>query len=133
MTKADQDYLEVVEEDRDVYRLRWWLPEVDDYGATVGENGKAPSPRKKGDDIEWYTAEVVCFKLFKVLPDSNTFGLDSNGFWWASKALANKVLSQIRAETKVSLQANGESRAEWPEWAITAKANGWKPPKGWTP
>lgn len=125
-----KDTLELVE-DRD-YRLKWWLPEDQDYGATVGEDGRCPK-KDKDTDIEWYTAEVVCFRLLKAHPDSDTFGLDSHGFWWSSKTAAAKVLRQIRSETKVALQVNGGAEAKWPEWAITAKANGWKPPKNWKP
>ena len=128
---VELDRLEVTDGPQGYY-LRWWLPEEDDYGATVGESGTEPT-RTKDIDIEWYTAEVVCFRCLKATPDSDTFGLDKQGFWWTSKSKANKVLAQIRAETKVALQAKGESGAEWPEWAITAKANGWKPPKGWKP
>lgn len=131
MAENDQDVLVVVEVGSE-YRLQWWLPEDEDYGATVGEGGKAPT-KGKNTDIEWYTAEVVCFRLYKATPDSDTFGLDGRGFWWSSKTGATKVLTQIRAETRIALQAKGESKEEWPDWAITAKAAGWKPPKGWKP
>jgi hypothetical protein len=132
MTKT-KDTLEVVE-DRE-YRIKWWLSNDQDYGASVGEGGKLPTKTKSADleYLEWYTAEMVCFRLYKANPDSDTFGLDSQGFWWSSKSAATKVLSQIRSETKVALQVKGSSESDWPEWAVTAKANGWEPPNGWKP
>lgn len=132
MAKKNQDCLEVFDDFRGNYRLHWWLPEEEDYGAVVGEGGEVPT-RDKSTDIEWYTAEVVCFQLHKATPDSDTFGLDSTGFWWSSKSRASSALAQIRSETRVALQAKGGSEASWPEWAVTAKVNGWKPPKGWKP
>lgn len=134
MTEKDQDRLEVVEDLQGYYRIQWWLPEEEDYGATVGENGKAPT-KSQSTDIEWYTAEAVCFRLHKAITDdgSDTFGLDSRGFWWSTKPKAAKVLTQILAETKVALSKGGCAESTWPEWAITAKAAGWKPPKGWKP
>lgn len=109
MPKKGKDRLEVVDDFRGYYRLQWWLPDEQDYGATVGENGKLPT-KDKDTDIEWYTAEVVCFRLHRATPDSDTFGLDDRGFWWSSKARAAKVLTQIRAETKVALQAKGSQQ-----------------------
>jgi hypothetical protein len=129
MAKQGRDSLKVVESD-DEYRLKWWISEDEDYGATVGERGELPT---EDSDIEWYTAEVVCFRLYKANQDSDTFGLDYQGFWWSSKVRATKVLTQIHAETQVALSTGKGAENPWPDWAITAKAAGWKPPKGWKP
>lgn len=50
----------------------------------------------------------------------------------ALRGLARGLLILSRAATK---QAQSEEDADrpWPEWAETARANGWKPPKGWRP
>jgi hypothetical protein len=128
----DPDILEVVEEDEHEYRLKWWIPENGDYGATVGESGTKPV-KEKDTDIEWYTAEIVAHRLLKAKPDSDVFGLDKCGFWWSSKSAAATVLRQIRNETQLALRLEKESKDEWPEWAVTAAAAGWKPPKVWKP
>ena len=131
MSAKDQDVLEVVDTGFE-FRLQWWIPENEDYGATVGESGKEPV-KDADTDLEWYTAEMVAFKLYRAKPDSDTFGLDKKGFRWASKSAATKVLAQIKAETRAALQSNKGSEKGWPEWATTALSNGWKPPKGWKP
>ena len=128
------DFLEVVEFNTDEYRLRWWLPEDDDYGAVVGEGGRLPTKKCKTiEDIESYTAEAVAFRLLKAKPDSDVFGLDSQGFWWATKPAAASVLRQISSETQTAIKFASESKEGWPEWAVTALNAGWKPPKGWKP
>lgn len=131
MAAKNQDVLEVVEDDPG-YRIQWWIPENEDYGAMIGELGKEPDKAEE-TDLEWYTAEMVVFKLYRAQPDSDTFGLDARGFWFASKSGATRVLSQIKVETRAILQGEKGSEKSWPEWAVTAKANGWKPPKNWKP
>lgn len=129
MAAKDQDVLEVVE-DGPGFRIQWWIQENEDYGAIVGEGGKEPT-KEKDTDLEWYTAEMAVFKLYREKPDSDTFGLDRYGFWWSSKSAANKVVAAIKVETKAVLKAVGESTEGWPEWAVIARDNGWKPPRGW--
>jgi hypothetical protein len=41
---------------------------------------------------------------------------------------ATKALRAARAAIK-----SHKAAKPWPEWAITASAHGWKPPKGWAP
>jgi hypothetical protein len=132
MASKDKDHLEVIEGANGYFRLQWWLPEEDDYGAIVGEAGSEPT-KDNETDLEWYTAEIVCFRLHKANPDSDTFGLDSRGFFWTSKSGVSKVLSQINVETRGALQSKSTTQEGWPEWALTAKTNGWRPPKGWKP
>jgi hypothetical protein len=47
---------------------------------------------------------------------------------WETITGAKRALRAARAAVK-AVQAN----TPWPEWAIKAKAEGWKPPKGWKP
>lgn len=119
-----KDHLEIISDHRG-YRLQWFCVEESDYGAVVGEGFKAPT---KNSDLEWYTAEIVCYRALKADHDHEVFGRDAKGFWWDSRAAVTAALRQIKAETKAAL-----SEAPWPEWAIKAKAAGWKPPKGWKP
>ncbi len=49
-------------------------------------------------------------------------------FLWDDEADAKKALRRI--EAGMLAWEDGKS---WPEWALKAKAEGWTPPKGWTP
>jgi hypothetical protein len=49
-------------------------------------------------------------------------------FVWESESDAKKALRAARAAVRAA-----KAGKPLPEWAITATAAGWKPPKGWTP
>mgnify|MGYP000884397941 CR=1 FL=1 len=50
------------------------------------------------------------------------------GFEWPTLSEATHALSLARAALR-----SHRSKKPWPEWALTAVANGWKAPRGWTP
>lgn len=43
---------------------------------------------------------------------------------------SERLATQVLRECNEALLAMHE---DWPDWAVTAAENGWKPPKGWKP
>ncbi len=52
----------------------------------------------------------------------------SRAFLFMTKAKAKEALRTARAVIR-----SHKAAKPWPEWAITASAQGWKAPKGWAP
>ena len=112
------------------YRIQWELDDGDDMGAFLGQEKQSPPEdfyKATSMDRDYWAAERAGFQVIQE-GDPDTRGHDSTGFWWESKAQATKALTKVKA-----LMASALSSVPWPEWAITAQANGWKPPKGWKP
>ena len=53
------------------------------------------------------------------------------GYVWNERKDAMRALRAARAEVKI-VRAEKAQRP-WPEWAKTAAAEDWKPPRGWHP
>ena len=113
------------------YRIQWELDDGDDLGAFFGQEKKEPpedfSKTTTKMDRDYWAAERAGFQVIKE-GDPDTRGHDSTGFWWEGRSQATKALTKVKAMMSATL-----SSVPWPEWAITAQANGWKPPKGWKP
>ena len=130
------DQLVVIEaRGEDGFILAWSLDDGDEIGGFIGDEnpsseailsnlGAAKKSGREDDVIHW-----LAYQACRSLPESSGVWHDSaNGFVFPEKKLASSVLRQI----KVELQA-WRSGKPWPEWAKTAAAAGWKPPKNWHP
>jgi len=107
----------IVEQDRWVYRICWFIAEYGDYGAKLGESscdGKGKPPKDR-EEWEHWAASKACV-------DANT-PRDETGFYWESAKEARAMLATIKL-------ALAQER-DLPDWAKTALSHGWKPPKGW--
>lgn len=105
------------------HRIVWFLSDVQDLGAVLGENTYAPSDlkRAKPDDRDHIAATIAASQTAAVQQDSK-------GYFWPSRRDANVALRECNAAI-IAAKAD----APWPQWAIKAKTAGWKAPKGWTP
>lgn len=108
----------VVFEDRYGYRIGW---ECDgDTGAVIGQDksdGTGPAPTDRDAWEVW-----IASKLAK---ESGAYR-DGAAFCWESKSAALAVLRAIKLQFR-------NAERPLPEWATTALAAGWKPPKDWRP
>lgn len=107
----------VIREEKSCYRISWWLADESEYGADLGEtlNAGQGEPPPSRDAFECWVANRTVLDL--------KAARDESGFYWNTKPEALAVLRQIR----VALDQD----RPLPEWAKTALAQGWKPPKGW--
>lgn len=125
--------LEVIEE-AGAYWISWYFPDEDDYGSCLGDAGPScPYTReqvKAEQDPEERESMAFAIAAYSIaLPTKPYSGQKLGyGFWWESRRDAEAALRQIKAEAKAILQGAG-----LPEWAKTALAHGWKPPRGWKP
>ena len=109
-------------DDRYGHRIVWYSEEDGEEGSQLGDARdvtQAKVDAAVGDDKEYFLSHLVA---------SKTKGLSLYGgsFCWESHADAKAALAMVKTAI-----ANIEH--PWPEWALTAKANGWKAPKGWKP
>lgn len=100
-----------------------WFDEDDGEGGCIGDCGpcemSAITSETNRSDREVIVANVTASKTDGV-------SKDSSGFYWEDYASANHALKQIKIALK-------NIEHPWPEWALKAKAAGWKSPKGWKP
>lgn len=120
-----KDKLVVVEPQNandDKWRLQWYLPDEGDMGSYCGVRGYSENDcsMASGDDHEYTVSENTGAKTPSV-------ARDADGYHWPSKKLAAAALALIKIAMK------DKSGRPWPEWALRARAEGWTPPKGWTP
>jgi len=129
----------VLDECRTGYYLRW----VDDdgEGAWVGQDHatsilvlrtKLDSARaeQRQEDYEYLCVELAAQRWAQGYAAGIVAG--EQGYIIASKARALQFRNQMRA-TRKSAQAEFAAGTPWPDWARSAAANGWVPPKGWKP
>ncbi len=112
------DKLVVVEED---YRwlIQWELDDGEDLGGYLcqsKDDGEGSPPADRGEWEHWAASKAV-----RSAPAVNLKG--SAGAWWESE-------KEARAALRIANEAIKQERA-LPEWAHTALAQGWKPPRGW--
>ena len=123
------DKLVVVEDRQAGFRIQWQLDDdMFDTGGFLGQSKREPSNKvpKDQDSREYWAYEKAGFQIIKE-GDQDTRGHDSTGFWWESHLEARTALTRIKAVATALMDVS------WPEWAKTALAAGWKPPKGWKP
>ena len=121
-----KDHLMIDDADSYAYRIVWYLAEEQDYGAVLGEGGVHPTREdlEKIEDFEDRTTALCDI----VAGESSGVQHDDKGYCWESRSAAQTALRSCNAAMKQL--ASGKP---WPEWAMKAKAAGWKPPKGWKP
>ena len=109
----DGCYLIVMQLDMygDEHFLAWYIPEDGDVGGSIGEVEKG-QPH-----------EEICR-----LARENGGKKRGGRYLWPSKKAADAALRAINAAMLA-----WEAGKPLPEWALKATAEGWTPPKGWTP
>lgn len=103
----------------------WWIIWIidGDSGATLGEDTYTEKDLAKAKPGDWeHVAATIA-----VSKTEGVTRLGVNGYRWESEEDAKKALRAAKAAIK------DKSKKPWPEWATKAVANGWNPPKGWTP
>lgn len=95
-----------------------WIDDDENYGESdglyLGEDG--------GDDAEHMAATNAARAVRD--PEETSGG----GLCWHTATDAKAALRVAKAAVKALRECK-----PWPEWATTALAAGWKPPKGWAP
>jgi hypothetical protein len=107
----------------DVLRIAWLLAEDGDIGATLGDGDRytqADLNKATPDDRPHILACLTAAK-------DDGVEHDRRGFYWTTRAKATLALRMINLALKT------DGGAPWPEWALKAKAEGWREPKGWRP
>lgn len=124
-----------IEEHFDGYLIGWYFADDEEFGLHLGEDSatddvlRARLEREQDlDEREVLVAELVGREKAE---ERNSMGQ----LQWLSKGKAKEALREIRHHIKVDAeQFKARQLAKpWPEWALTAVENGWKPPKGWKP
>ena len=106
-----------VYQDKHVYRICWMLDSGTEQGATLGEGGD--EELETGDDDPEYQLSL------KAAKQTQGVQRDFDGYFWETKKDASDALKFIKKVLK------NPSQDDWPEWAKTALAAGWQPPKNW--
>jgi hypothetical protein len=113
----------VVDADRLGYYICWYFPDEGDQGGTLGESTYTAAQLAKAEPADWEHIKAT-------ITAGQTAGVERaghDGYRWESRTDAFAALRAIKAAIK------DKSNKPWPEWAVQAKAAGWKPPKGWKP
>jgi hypothetical protein len=103
------------------FEIGWYFPDEGEFGAMLGEERytEADIAKAKPDDREVVVAYLAALKTEGVQQGSSRI-------FWETRKHASNALRAIKAAV-----VNDEK--PWPEWAVKARAEGWKPPKGWKP
>lgn len=116
------DTLVIDDHDRTGYRIKWFLEEEADLGAVLGETLYTSTALAKAKTDDWdHIAATIAVGATEGVEH------DRDGYYWESRKHAQAALRAAKAVLK------DKSRKPWPEWAVKAKAAGWKAPKGWAP
>jgi hypothetical protein len=106
------------------YSICWFFPETGDEGGILGDMDRfseAKLVKAKPGDRAHILATLTAGKTEGVSWDPR------QGYTWESRVKATKALAAVKFALK------NDTGAPWPEWAVKAKAAGWKAPKGWKP
>lgn len=112
----------------------YWEVEIEpgdwDIGGALGDAFplKKLDDKTKDEDRSFVIANITASQ-------ESPAGRNLYGFYWNTEAQARKVLSKVKAALKADAAAQKALKAgkPWPEWAVKAKAEGWRAPKGWVP
>ncbi len=77
-------------------------------------------------DFDYFVAEIAVAKFVLDLNEDHYELRD--GWVFASQKHKTEAMKIAKAAVTVA-----KSEKPWPEWAVTALANGWKAPKNWKP
>ena len=101
---------------------------LDDVPKSIDDVDKREFSDDDGRDRDFFVATIAASQAS---PD----GRDNCGFYWDSVSAAKRAITKINAARKADAAAQKALKAgkPWPEWAVKAKAEGWRAPKGWVP
>ena len=116
---ADGQWLDVLE--GRYVTIAWWLPDDDDFGLVIANDDSIDSSGQ-----ETAIAVRVCRSF--VTSNELEMPLPEEDFTFPNVRVAKQCLRQINAELHYWKQ-----NKPLPDWAKTALAAGWIPPKGWSP
>lgn len=100
--------------------IGWWLPDEGDFGLILTNDWKDG----QDDSGETNVAVRVCRDYF----EKNRLTIPRGEFEFESMRQAKECLRLINAELFY-----WQKKKPLPDWAKTALAEGWSPPKGWSP
>jgi hypothetical protein len=112
------------------YYIAWFLVEDGDVGGVLGDE-KYPKNYVPKNEGSWscYTATMAVDAFAKTLDsDRVTKGNSYDTWYFERRSDAVEALRQANAALSLGWQDK-----PMPEWAVTALAAGWTPPKGWKP
>lgn len=120
-----------------------WYDEDDGEGGQVGQESSVPvatlmerSAKAKAvrnddgrGDFEYLAVELAARAWADAHPDFCVS--TTRGYQFETKGSVAEFLKAMRGAAKA---AHAEyDGIPWPDWAVKAQAEGWKPPKGWKP
>lgn len=110
------------------YQQYRWIVAWDDEGYPGGILGESTED-EEGHDPEHEAAS----KAARLCDPAD--GALGGAMYWDDEQSATRALRAARAAVKAHRAAVKAEKAgkPWPDWAKTAKAQGWREPKGWTP
>lgn len=123
-----KDKLIVLEDRTGEFVIAWWLAEEDEAGELLGDR-KHDRENLESPDRDAFECAAAYFEGIEAARATGAYKRSARDPWvWDSRSKAAAALSIIKA----GISARRRSRTI-PEWAKTAIAHGWKPPKGWAP
>jgi len=121
--------------------VAWCDEDGDGEGAWVGQDKGTPVAKlRTKKDAAYVKRDLSDFEYFAIEIDAREW-VEQNrdlvtatmaGYTFESVSVARRFLKEMQASLKAA-RAQYETGVPWPEWAKTAEAAGWKPPKGWKP
>lgn len=118
-----QDRLITFDSNDGYFRIAWYIAEWDDIGSWLGDgvsSQQLEAEPSEPESLVWYYAEKAAQEL--------KLDRDRLGYRFETATAADRNRRLINARRKQL-----RDKRPWPDWANTALAAGWKPPKGWQP
>lgn len=128
------------------FRVSWYDDDEGEGGSLGQEHSRGveamdasmakAKERRTSEDWEHYEylyVERAAQQWYAALgPRATEVTIATVGYVLENERLARELLKVGRNAVK-NAKLEWDSGVPWPEWARTAQANGWKPPKGWKP
>lgn len=96
----------VDDQERYIWRLRWYFDEDEDTGGAIGETrGLSAGPEPKIDPKKPDTREAWECWIADTVAAETKHGEDQNGFFWESSSAAKTALAQINRRLKAGPDA----------------------------
>lgn len=97
------------------------------------ERARTSKRRDVRETFQYWAVELAAAMWAASRPDDVTYqGLGGPRIGVLSYKQATAYLRAMRTAALGALRAF-DAKTPWPEWALTAQAAGWTPPKGWKP
>jgi len=105
------------------WQIAWYFFDTEDLGAVLGDDEYMEAQLATVDPIDRdHALATITARATKGVQRRT-----HHGYFWDTRSEATAALAIIKVTLKT------DKGAPWPEWAIKAKAAGWKPPKNWKP